>query len=231
VPLADLTPGMDTRVKVRQSGNTLPFAPVHDGYLTAMTSQEGSREDSGRAASDTSGESSRSSRKEEDTAPRFVIQRHDATTLHFDFRLEIDGVLVSWSIPKGPSMDPRDKRLAIRTEDHSLDYLGFEGRTGGGYGAGTVIVWDVGIYHNRTQRGGAAAPLAQAVDDGHLSFWLEGTKIRGGFALSRVDRPGGPEHWLLVKRRDEAADRRRNPASTQLESVLTGRTNDDLADS
>jgi DNA ligase D-like protein (predicted 3'-phosphoesterase) len=168
--------------------------------------------------------------QEDERSPRFVVQRHDASTLHFDFRLEIDGALVSWSIPKGPSMDPREKRLAIRTEDHSLDYLAFEGRIRDGYGAGTVIVWDVGIYHNRTKRGGAAVPPAEAVEDGHLSFWLEGTKIRGGFALTRVGSPGGREHWLLVKRRDEAADRRRKPTSTQLESVLTGRTNDDLAD-
>ena len=196
-----------------------------------MTSQDGSREDSGKTDSRTSVQSSRSSPEADERAPRFVIQRHDASTLHFDFRLEIDGVLVSWSIPRGPSMDPRDKRLAIRTEDHSLDYLGFEGRIGDGYGAGTVIVWDVGIYHNRTQRGGVAVPLVEAVDDGHLSCWLEGTKIRGGFALTRVDRPRGREHWLLVKRRDEAADPRRKPASTQLESVLTGRTNDDIADS
>jgi DNA ligase D-like protein (predicted 3'-phosphoesterase) len=201
------------------------------GILTAMTSQDDSPEDSARTGSGTKGGSSYSGPDEDKPTPRFVVQRHDASTLHFDFRLEVDGVLVSWAIPRGPSLDPRDKRLAIRTEDHSLDYLAFEGRIGDGYGAGTVIVWDIGVYRNRTQRGGAAVPLAEAVDEGHLSFWLEGTKIRGGFALTRVGSPGGREHWLLVKRRDEAADRRRKPTATQLESVLTGRTNDDLADS
>jgi DNA ligase D-like protein (predicted 3'-phosphoesterase) len=196
-----------------------------------MTSQDNSP--AYRAKRDVSpiGESSHSGTDEDKPAPRFVVQRHDASTLHFDFRLEVDGVLVSWSIPKGPSLDPRDKRLARRTEDHSLDYLEFEGRIGDGNGAGTVIVWDIGDYRNRTQRGGVDVPLDEAVDEGHLSFWLEGHKLRGGFALTRVGSPGGREHWLLVKRRDEAVDRRRKPTTTQLESVLTGRTNDDLADS
>jgi DNA ligase D-like protein (predicted 3'-phosphoesterase) len=196
-----------------------------------MTSQDNSPAYGANRVLNPTGESSHSGPEEDKPSPRFVVQRHAASTLHFDFRLEVDGVLVSWSIPKGPSLDPRDKRLAIRTEDHSLDYLAFEGRIGDGYGAGTVIVWDIGVYRNRTQRGGAAVPLAEAVDEGHLSFWLEGTKIRGGFALTRVGSPGGREHWLLVKRRDEAADRRRKPTTTQLESVLTDRTNDDLADS
>jgi DNA ligase D-like protein (predicted 3'-phosphoesterase) len=196
-----------------------------------MTSQDGAHEHEGESDLSPHGESSQSNPQENQPPPPFVVQRHNASTLHFDFRLEIDGVLVSWSIPKGPSLDPRDKRLAIRTEDHSLEYLEFEGRIGDGYGAGTVIVWDIGVYWNRTQRGGAVVPLDEAVDEGHLSFWLEGHKIRGGFALTRVGSPGGREHWLLVKRRDQAADRRRKPTTTQLESVLTGRTNDDLADS
>jgi DNA ligase D-like protein (predicted 3'-phosphoesterase) len=103
------------------------------------------------------------------------VQRHDASTLHFDFRLQVDDVLVSWSVPKGPSLDPRDKRLAVRTEDHPLDYAEFEGEIPAGqYGAGAVVVWDTGTYRNQTERAGDPVPTAQAVADGHLVVWLEG---------------------------------------------------------
>jgi bifunctional non-homologous end joining protein LigD len=156
---------------------------------------------------------------------RFVVQRHEATRLHFDFRLEIDGVLVSWAVPKGPSLDPRDKRLAIRTEDHPLDYAEFEGRIPEGeYGAGTVVVWDEGTYENRTRKRRKPVPIEEAVEHGHLTVELEGHKLRGAFSLNRM----GDGQWLLIKKDDEGADRRRKPARTQLESVLTGRTNKDL---
>ncbi len=160
---------------------------------------------------------------------RFVVQRHDASSLHFDFRLQVDDVLVSWSVPKGPSLDPRDKRLAVRTEDHSLDYADFEGEIPAGeYGAGTVVVWDTGTYRNLTEHDGKRKPLAQAVEDGHLVVSLTGQKITGAYALTRTTVGGGGQ-WLLMKKDDEGADRRRKPAKTQPESVLSGRTNEDLA--
>jgi DNA ligase D-like protein (predicted 3'-phosphoesterase) len=170
------------------------------------------------------------SRKRERGAPLFVIQRHDASTLHFDFRLEVDGVLVSWAVPKGPSTDPRDKRLATRTEDHPLDYAEFEGVIpAGSYGAGTVIVWDTGEYHNETERDGEPVPMADALAGGHVRFRLDGHKLTGSFALTRTKMRGDDRKWLLVKVDDEGADRRRRPATSQLESVLSGRTNDELA--
>jgi len=156
--------------------------------------------------------------------PRFVIQKHAARSLHYDFRLEADGVLKSWAVPKGPSLDPREKRLAMPTEDHPLEYGDFEGVIPEGqYGAGQVIVWDTGTY-----RVLGDDPAATALRNGHLSFWLEGSKLRGGFALTRVGG-GGRERWLLVKRDDEGADRRRNPVSTQGRSVLSGVTVEELA--
>ncbi|WP_030159961.1 DNA polymerase ligase N-terminal domain-containing protein [Glycomyces sp. NRRL B-16210] len=158
---------------------------------------------------------------------RFVVQRHEASRLHFDFRLQIGGVLVSWAVPKGPSLNPDYKRLAVRTEDHPLDYAAFEGRIPEGeYGAGTVIVWDAGTYRNLTEKRGRAVPMSDALAHGHLKVRLEGEKLTGAFALSRM---GEGEDWLLVKIDDEGADRRRKPAKTRLESVLSGRTNKDLA--
>jgi DNA ligase D-like protein (predicted 3'-phosphoesterase) len=153
---------------------------------------------------------------------RFVIQQHAARTLHYDFRLEIDGVLKSWAVPKGPSTDPREKRLAVEVDDHSLEYADFEGTIGPGYGTGAVIVWDRGTYRSLSD-----GPAEEALARGHLSFWLEGEKLRGGWTLHRT-RGGDKPQWLLIKRRDEGADARRNPTSTQPESVLSGRRVDEL---
>lgn len=176
-----------------------------------------------------SGEPTDSARKSVGGAPRFVIQRHAASSLHFDFRLEIGDVLVSWAVPKGPSTDPQDKRLATRTEDHPLDYLDFEGRIPeGSYGAGSVVVWDIGTFRNLTEREGEEIAAADALEHGHLKMWLEGEKLTGGYALTRAKLRGGGENWLLVKLADDGADRRRKPTTTQPESVLTGRTNESL---
>ncbi len=159
-------------------------------------------------------------------APRFVIQKHAARSLHYDFRLEVDGTLRSWAVPKGPSTDPREKRLAVEVEDHPLDYVDFEGTIGkGNYGAGAVIVWDAGTYRNLDE----SKDMAKAIEGGHAKFWLDGEKLRGGWTLQRTHRGSKPQ-WLLIKRRDEEADARRNPQSTQPESVRSGRTVEEVAE-
>jgi DNA ligase D-like protein (predicted 3'-phosphoesterase) len=156
-------------------------------------------------------------------APVFVIQKHDATTLHYDFRLEVDGVLKSWAVPRGPSTDPSERRLAIPTEDHPLDYADFEGTIPAGqYGGGTVLLWDRGSYDNITEKDGGTVPLGRAIQDGHALVWLHGEKLTGGYALQRTGKQKNAR-WLLVKMDDQAADARRNPVSTQPDSVLTGR--------
>jgi DNA ligase D-like protein (predicted 3'-phosphoesterase) len=160
--------------------------------------------------------------------PVFVIQKHAARALHYDFRLEVDGVLKSWAVPKGPSSDPREKRLALAVEDHALDYADFEGVIHGDYGAGAVIVWDTGPYRNRTARDGQEVALGRALADGHAVVELEGHKLRGRYALTRTDTEPR-ERWLLVKVRDDAADAHRDPVATQPESVLTGRTIEEVA--
>src|SRR3981081_3395373 len=133
--------------------------------------------------------------------PIFVVHQHSARTQHFDLRLQIGGVLVSWAVPKGPSMNPRDKRLAIRVDDHALDYADFEGTIPKGeYGAGEVAVWDRGTYRNRTRRNGEEVPIERALEDGHLVVELCGEKLRGGFALTRTDVDArGRERWRLGK--------------------------------
>jgi len=163
-------------------------------------------------------------------APIFVIQQHDATTLHFDFRLEIDGKLASWAVPKGPSTDPREKRLAVRVEDHPLAYASFEGCIPEGeYGAGPVIVWDQGTYENlRRREAGAAVSMRESLEDGRVEIWLEGEKIRGGYALIHSRLGGKERNWLLIKMKDEGSDARRKPAKTEPQSVRTGRTLEDV---
>jgi DNA ligase D-like protein (predicted 3'-phosphoesterase) len=156
--------------------------------------------------------------------PIFVVQKHAARQLHYDFRLEVEGLLKSWAVPKGPSTDPKEKRLAVPTEDHPLEYADFEGVIPEGeYGAGTVLVWDTGPYRNITEKKGQPVPMAEAVSHGHVKVWLEGKKLKGGYALTRF-KTGKDEAWLLVKADDEEADARRNPVNTEPESVLSGRT-------
>jgi DNA ligase D-like protein (predicted 3'-phosphoesterase) len=161
--------------------------------------------------------------------PLFVIQKHDASSLHYDFRLEADGVLKSWAVPKGPSTNPKDKRLAMPTEDHPMEYADFEGVIPEGeYGAGTVLVWDTGTYRNLTEKDGEQVPVSRALDEGHLRFELEGSKLRGPWALTRIGR-GGRERWLLVKMEGEGADARRKPVRSQPDSVLSGRGLEEIA--
>jgi bifunctional non-homologous end joining protein LigD len=156
--------------------------------------------------------------------PRFVIQKHHASRLHYDFRLEAEGVLKSWAIPKGPSLDPSVRRLAMMVEDHPLAYFDFEGVIPSGYGAGEVIVWDVGTYAVV----GDIDPAA-AIRRGHLKFELHGTKLKGRFALVKMKGRGGDKDnaWLLVKDKDDAVDKKWN-VEKHPESALTGRTLADI---
>ncbi len=163
--------------------------------------------------------------------PIFVIQKHDASTLHYDFRLEVDGVLKSWAVPKGPSTDPRQKRLAVPTEDHPLEYADFEGAIPEDqYGAGAVIIWDRGTYrNNKDPEDGDVPSVAEQIKEGHATVWLEGEKLQGGYALIRTGG-GDDARWLLIKMKDEKADARRNPTSTEPESVVSGKTIEEVAE-
>jgi bifunctional non-homologous end joining protein LigD len=131
----------------------------------------------------------------------FVVQKHRASHLHYDFRLEVNGVLKSWALPKGPTLDPRQRRLAVQTEDHPYEYKNFEGTIpSGNYGAGDVIVWDRGSY-----RGADGDDPAKGLRKGALSIVLQGTKLRGGYSLVRLKRP---RQWLLIKKNDRYASAR-----------------------
>ncbi|MBV8727364.1 MAG: non-homologous end-joining DNA ligase [Candidatus Eremiobacteraeota bacterium] len=156
---------------------------------------------------------------------RFVIQKHDATRLHYDFRLEADGVLKSWAIPKGPSLDPTDRRLAMHVEDHPLDYRDFEGIIPeGNYGAGEVIVWDKGTY-----RLAEGTDPAREIGQGKIKFVLHGQKMKGEFTLVRIrgrDESGDP--WLLVKDKDEYVNPKYNIERDD-KSVKSGKTLKDIA--
>ena len=160
---------------------------------------------------------------------QFVVHRHRARRLHYDLRLEIGGVLASWAVPRGPTLDPAAKRLAVQVEDHPLGYFGFEGVIPAGqYGGGDVIVWDWGRWTPDPEQPEASAALSA----GELKIQLDGQKLQGRFVLIRTDRwaksrPTKPK-WLLIHRRDDAAiggwDAEDHPAS-----VKTGRTNEDVA--
>ena len=145
------------------------------------------------------------------SGPQFVIQHHAARSDHYDLRLEIDGVLVSWAIPKGPSTSPRDRRMARRTEDRPLEYATVEEIPDGEYGGGDVIVWDRGTYANKTDH-----EMTKCLGRGHLSFHLHGKKLHGGYALTRV-REGEDETWLLLKRQDGGAEAGGNPVRSRPE--------------
>jgi DNA ligase D-like protein (predicted 3'-phosphoesterase) len=145
----------------------------------------------------------------------FVVQEHQATAHHYDFRLEVDGVMKSWAVPKGPSLDPAAKRLAVEVEDHGMGHNDYEG--------GSVIVWDRGTY----EQGGRVA-WPEALERGHAVFVLHGEKLHGGFALQRT-RPGAKPQWLLIKRKDDDARPGSDIVAERPESVLSGRTLRDRA--
>jgi len=153
------------------------------------------------------------------SAGAFVVQEHQASTHHFDLRLEVGGVMRSWAVPKGPSMDPAVKRLAVQVEDHSMGHNDFEGPTE----QGGVIVWDRGSYEQ-----GGRVGWPEALERGHAVFVLHGEKLRGGYALQRTRGSGERSQWLLVKRKDEAALAGSDMVGERPESVLSGATLDQL---
>ncbi len=148
----------------------------------------------------------------------FVVQEHQATAHHYDLRLEVEGQMWSWAVPKGPSLDPAAKRLAVEVEPHDMGHNDFEGALG----EGGVIIWDRGTY----EQGGRVA-WPEAIERGHAVFVLHGEKLRGGFALQRT-RPGAKPQWLLIKRRDDEARPGSDVVSERPESVVSGRTLADL---
>jgi DNA ligase D-like protein (predicted 3'-phosphoesterase) len=155
----------------------------------------------------------------------FVIQKHDAQKLHYDFRIESNGVLKSWALPKGPSTDPSVKRLAIETEDHPMDYADFEGHIPqGNYGAGQVIIWDKGTYENHSKKEEKVLSIKDAYDKGHISIWLKGEKLKGGYELVHMH----DDQWLLIKTDDSEVDARRKPTKTQTKSVISDQSIEDI---
>src|SRR5687767_6040639 len=157
---------------------------------------------------------------------RYYIQRHDATRLHYDFRLELEGVLKSWAVPKGPSLDPADKRLAMQTEDHPVEYADFEGVIPAGeYGGGTVVLWDQGEWE-------PVGDVRQAYRAGALKFVLHGQKVRGGFALVRIKGQKAREDgrsWLLIKEKDADARPGYRVVDEEPLSVVSGRSLEEIA--
>jgi bifunctional non-homologous end joining protein LigD len=158
-------------------------------------------------------------------ALHFVVQKHAAARLHFDLRLELDGVMKSWAVPKGPSYDPSQRRLAVEVEEHPIEYNRFEGTIPEGeYGAGSVMLWDRGTY--APEGGGGADAVRQGYEDGELKIELRGERLRGGWVLVRTKRAGakrGKRQWLLIKHRDEYANAMKSVADIDV-SVKSGRT-------
>ena len=156
----------------------------------------------------------------------FMVQKHDATRLHYDLRLELDGVFRSWAVTKGPSLNPKDKRLAVEVEDHPLDYGDFEGTIPKGeYGGGTVMLWDRGFWAPQTK------DAAKALAKGELKFVLSGEKLNGGFVLVRMIRREGEKrnNWLLIKHRDEYAIDAEEDLLQDAKSVASSRTMEEIA--
>jgi bifunctional non-homologous end joining protein LigD len=164
----------------------------------------------------------------------YVIQKHDASRLHYDLRLELDGVMKSWAVPKGPSVNPSIKRLAVQVEDHPIDYNSFEGTIPAGeYGGGTVMVWDQGTYTAAEDTDDPEAALREGYRKGTLKFHLHGKRLKGSWVLVRTrgsGRAGRRGQWLLIKHRDQAADPAIDPVAEHLTSALSGRTMEEIAE-
>ena len=169
-------------------------------------------------------------KKKKSDKPRFVIQKHDASSLHYDFRIEIEGVMKSWAIPKGPSTDPAEKRLATHTEDHPIEYADFEGTIPEDqYGGGTVIVWDGGTYRNiRADKEDDGMSMQESFEDGKVEVWLEGKKLKGGYVLIHTKQGGNEKNWLFKKMKDEEADARKKPVKSEPKSILSDKTVEEM---
>jgi bifunctional non-homologous end joining protein LigD len=163
------------------------------------------------------------------TSLRFVIQKHAASHLHFDLRLELDGVMKSWAVPKGPHYDPSVRRLAMEVEDHPIEYNSFEGTIPKGeYGGGTVMIWDRGVYG--PEAGGGEGAIRAGYERGDLKFTMEGSRMLGGWVLVRTRRDDrGRAQWLLIKHRDEFAQDGFDVVERATTSIVSGRTMDEIA--
>jgi bifunctional non-homologous end joining protein LigD len=215
---------MPTRQASRRSGpRTRPRAPLAE-YRR--------KRDFAKTPEPSGAERSSAGRRPRGEAPlHFVIQKHDASHLHFDFRLELDGVMKSWAVPKGPSTDPAAKRLAVEVEDHPIAYNTFEGTIPEGeYGGGTVMLWDRGTYEAANADGGSRDALRAGYDAGKLEIVLHGERLQGGFTLVRTRTArGGKPQWLLMKRRDDFANAKTDIAETVTTSVASGRSMEQIA--
>jgi bifunctional non-homologous end joining protein LigD len=162
---------------------------------------------------------------------QFVIQKHAASRIHYDLRLELDGVMKSWAVPKGPSLDPSVKRLAMEVEDHPIEYNSFEGTIPQGeYGGGTVMLWDRGTYEYGGADPDPIEGLRRGYQKGDFKFILKGKRLKGSWALVRMRRDRGRAQWLLIKHRDEFAEPESDVAADYQASVATGRTMEEIAE-
>ena len=170
----------------------------------------------------------RGSRSKKGHKPIFVIQQHDASHMHYDFRFEMDGVLKSWAIPKGPSTNPAEKHLAMETEDHPMEYAKFEGVIPEGeYGAGPVLIWDTGTYEDLKEMQGKDISMQEMYKKGKIEIFLHGKKLEGAYALIKT-KGMGDNKWLFFKMNDEYADARKNIVKSHPESVKSGKTIDKI---
>jgi len=159
----------------------------------------------------------------------FVIQKHHSSTLHYDFRLQIGNILKSWVIPKGPSLNPKDKRLAILTEDHDLSFATFEGEIPvGEYGAGKIIVWDHGYYENMTTDDDIKISMQEAFNNGKITFCLYGKKLKGDFSLVSFKGQAESKNWLFIKQNDNEADTGFNPVIELPNSVISNKSVEEI---
>lgn len=223
--------GAPTRGAKKSTAKSTRARPQHavaSGAAERKLERYRTRRDFTRTAEPSGGERERAAPAPRRGALRFVIQKHAASHLHYDFRLELDGVMKSWAVPKGPSVVPGVRRLAMEVEDHPVSYNTFEGTIPQGeYGGGTVMIWDHGTYEETN--GGGREALRDGYARGKLDLTLFGERLRGAFALVRTTGAGERAQWLLIKRTDAHARRGRELTDEETTSVVTGRTMDEIA--